>query len=275
MSIVDTTTQMPISYANLDYLDDKTGTYCNEAGVFATDKIGHRVQISLISYDSKVIVIPDKDSVVYLQPRPCQLDEISVSPTIVKPSIIGFFNSKSDFTRTGISGEELAVFISNPSKTDLYLKEVLIKTDIRKLVKSNLKIDFVSMFKVNFYLKKDKSFEPGKQLQVKSLILTSDSLKRKSAIDISRLKILMPADGIFVSIEWIGRVDKNSKELLEDYKGRIEPFISTTFMRTNTAVYYRNKFKNVEWTMLDKNDPICRLMNKDNYYTPCVGLKVY
>lgn len=275
LTIIDSITHKPLAYSSLIFLDDNVGNYSNEEGVFTSNKIGHRLRISQISYNSKEIVVPKSDCIVMLQPKPYSLDEVTIKPSDTKPSQVGFFNKKQEFTVTGLTGDEMAVFIPNPFNNERYLKELLIKTDASRIIKSSLNIDFVSVFRVNFYLKKPNSLEPDNLQQIRSLICSSKILKKNTAINISNLNILLPTAGIFVSIEWIGIEYKNSKDLITDYKFRTEPFISTTLEQTNTVVFFRNKFLNDTWKLVDKNNPYSQLFKKDNFYTPCISLMIY
>jgi len=89
----------------------------------------------------------------------------------------------------------------------------------------------------------------------------------------SKFDILMPHNGIFVSIEWVG-ILSSTNELRTDYKNRTEPFVSTTFKQAKSKVYTRNKFVCMDWHLVDKNNRFSILLKKDNHYTPCIGVSV-
>ncbi|MFM7857146.1 MAG: carboxypeptidase-like regulatory domain-containing protein, partial [Flammeovirgaceae bacterium] len=83
ITLLDSTTNEPVSYAHISILNNKTGTYSNEKGQFAVnlDGLPLKIEISHLSYNRKIIDIDKSSSTIifYLTPSVTMLPEISVS----------------------------------------------------------------------------------------------------------------------------------------------------------------------------------------------------
>jgi hypothetical protein len=273
--MVDSLTNKPISYASAYFKNNKTGTYTNENGVFYYDKSDHIIQVSHIGYYTRIIKLPIKNDTVKMQPHSYILNEITVMPSKQKVEIKGYYSFRSFFTISGFSGDELAVYLPNNADENKLIKEIIIGFSTKKYIKNSLGIDFISIFRINLYSKKENSKEPDSLLIKNDLVFTSDILRPETIINVSKYNLPMPKDGIFVSIEWIGIESKNTKKLITDYKNLTEPFVTTTFEKTQAVVYERNKFKETNWKLIDKNNKFSSALKKDNFYTPRISLSLY
>ena len=275
ITIIDSLSNEPIPYASVCFIDTKTGTYTNENGTFSTDRSNHSILVSHLGYRPRTFMQPTKDAIIKLQPEPYFLSEITVTPGKRKTEEIGYIKYKSNFFIPGLSGDELAVYFPNRHNTDKSIQEIKIRFNTSSLIKKSLEIDFLSVFKVNIYSKIESSSEPDSSLLVKDMVFTSKIIKPVTRIDVSEYNLKLPANGAFISIEWVGIESETTKEIITNYKNRTEPFISTTFENTNTLVYERNKFSDNKWTLIDKINKFNTLLKEDNYYTPRISLTIY
>lgn len=273
--IVDSLSNKPISYAIVYNSIDKTGNYSNEDGSFYINKLNQSFLISHIGYHSKTFNLSIKKDTVKLEPITYLLNEIIVKPVNSKIIEIGYYKFKSFFTITGFIGDEVAVYFPCESKKSNLIKNLIIGFSTKSYIKNSLGIDFISIFRINFYSTIENSVEPDILILKKDLVFTSDIIKNKTIIDLSEQNLIMPSDGIFVSIEWVGIESKETKKLITNYSERIEPFITTTFDKTNAIVYERNKIKNTEWKLIDKNNKFSIMLKKNNFYTPRISLSLY
>lgn len=273
--ILDSLSNKPVSYASVCFMDKKSGTYANENGIFFTHKINQTIQISHIGYYSQIIKLPVKDNTVKLQPQTYFLNEITVRPGKKKIDEIGYYKFKSYFNINGFSGDELAVYFANSFNSEKTINQIIIGVNTDRRIKDALGVNFVSVFRVNFYSTKENSTEPDSMILKKDMLFTSEILEHKTKIDISEYHLKFPVNGIFVSIEWVGIESENTKELITDSKERMEPFVSTTFEKTNTVVYERNKFSDNKWKLVDKNHKYSIALKEDNFFTPKISLSLY
>jgi len=272
LTVVDSLSNEPISYASASFIETNSGTYTNEKGVLNIDSTHNSVLISHVGYYSRKLGRPFKNGAVKLRPQTYFLNEIIVKPGKKKTEETGYISFRSHLIINGFSGDEIAVYFPDRFDDIKFLKELKICFDVFKPIKKFMGIDFVSVFKINLYSKKANSSEPDTSLLIKELVFTSDKIKPTTRIDISNYNIRFPEDGIFVSIEWVGIEAEKTKELITDYKGRTEPFVSTTFEKTDAIVFKRNKFSDNNWSLVDKNNELSIALKKDNFYTPRINI---
>jgi hypothetical protein len=273
LTVVDSLSGEPIAYANIS-LSENSGTYTNENGVFF---LAHKspIHISHVGYKTKTIKSPINNPVIKLIPQEYFLDEILISPKN-KCIQIGYLKHKSKFIITGFSGDEIAVLFHNQLGAEKKINALKIGFSSKKIIKKYFDIDFVSVFRINFYSNNKNSKEPGKLIYVKNMEFTSDIIKKKETIiDLSDQNLYLPIEGIFISIEWIGIQSNYSKKLITNYKERVEPFLSTTFEKTNATVFERNRFSNKKWQLIDKNNKYSIMLKENNFYTPRISLSVF
>lgn len=274
LTIVDSLSNEPISYASASFVETNSGTYTNDYGVLNVDSTHNSVLISHVGYYSRKLERPFKDGKVKLRPQMYSLDEIIVKPGKKKTEETGFINFKSYLSYSGFSGDELAVYFPNRFNETKCLKELIIGFGGNKHIKEYMGIDFVSVFKINFYSQKENSSEPDTSILIKELVFTSRIIKSTTRINISEYNLRLPNSGLFVSIEWVGIESEKTKELITDYEGRTEPFVSTTFEKTNALVFERNKFSNDNWSLVDKNHKLSIALKKDIFFTPRISIVV-
>src|SRR5674476_187277 len=108
--LIDSLSGKPISYATVCFLEEKSGTYTNENGIFYPTKLGQQMQISHIGYYPRKLNLLVRKDTIKLQPLTYILKEITIKPNEKNAEEIGYYDSKSYFTFTGFSGDELAVY---------------------------------------------------------------------------------------------------------------------------------------------------------------------
>ncbi|HQH18701.1 MAG TPA: hypothetical protein PKZ43_04035 [Bacteroidales bacterium] len=156
--VIDSVTNLPIPFSNVIF-DNMSGTYTNNQGVFFTNKTTGNLRIANIAYLSKNIKTPLNDTIVKLKPAIFQLNEIVIKPNN-KTLFLGFYKYKTEFTYSGLSGDEIAVLIPYNKNYISQIQDVLIEFDNRKIVKKDLDVNFTCVFKLNFYSVKENSLEP-------------------------------------------------------------------------------------------------------------------
>lgn len=274
ITVIDSLTREPIPYASVCFIELKSGTYTNDYGSFKLDSANNSCYISHIGYLPRMVRHSISVDTIKLQPETYSLDEVKVSPKKNKGEEVGFTNYKSQFFCSGFSGSEIAVYIPNNSGQTKYIKEVKICFGTQQRIKEFMGINFVSVFKINFYSKKTDTFIPDSSLLSKDLVYTSKIIKPNTILDLSDQYIRLPKEGAFLSIEWVGIESETTKEIITNYTEHIEPFLSTTFEDTGAKVYERKKFKDLNWKLVDKNNIFSLALKKDNYFTPRVSVSV-
>lgn len=270
--VVDTVTKLTIPFVSIQFVGSNIGIYTNDLGFFdrPTEKM---IQLSCVGYFPKLLNLDNSLDTIFMIPKIYNLPQVVIVPEKNrKPITLGYFDVKSKFSYSQSSGKELAVFISNTQNKDLLLKNVLLKIDKRKIVLHDF--DFVSVFKLNIY-KTGPQKEIASLINTKDLIYNSEILENKTIINLSDLNIVVPKNGIYIGIVWVGKLKKPTSELYFDSKNSIEPFISGTFDISNSIVYERNTWADNKWILFDKGHVYSKLASKSNGFTPCISIIAY
>lgn len=267
--LLDSLTRQPISYANIIYADSLSGTYTNNEGAFTKPKCG-LVSISCVGYYSKQVISNFNYDTIFLIPQVYNLKEIVVHPKNYKEEIVGYANKKSEFSLGCPSGREVAILLENKKNQENLIEKVILKVDTRKIIRKTTNINFISVFKINFYCVEN---ETNIGECIGSIILKSDKLTSNNSFDVSKLNLLLPKDGIFVGIEWVGKENPENNELYIVTENLLEPFVSTTF-KENSIVYERKKFKSDKWHLIDGTNIFSIVNNKNKGFTPLISIVI-
>jgi hypothetical protein len=201
--VLDKQTNMPLSYAIVSELHQKYGSYSDTTGLFAIFFLSENdtVKVSNIGYKSRDLSIRDllENSSIYLEPSPLQLSEIVVVPNSrkLKEIEIGNFTKKTNISAaTAYPLNIRTVYVPFPENRNL----VLIKT-IRFIYETAPR-NYPLRIRL---LEAKPSGEPGNDIISENLVINrfKNGNRQIAEIDISKSKIYMPYDGVFIVFEWI------------------------------------------------------------------------
>jgi hypothetical protein len=140
--------------------------------------------------------------------------------------------------------------------------------------------NYLSIFKINFY-RATENKEIGELINTEDIVFTSDVLQNKTKLDVSKYNIYMPDNGIFVAVEFVGKLNPKTDELIINISEHILPSVHTSWKIKNSIVYEKRKFRNLgnNWQKVDKNNEIIKSAKKlnkdlkeDEYYTPLFSI---
>lgn len=270
--VVDTLTRLPIPFASIQYLERNYGTYTNDLGEFKRTK-EKKIQISCVGYYSKTVELVGNEDTISLKPKIYTLKEITITPgKAEKLLMLGYSNLKSEGSLAQMPGTEIAVFIPNSQNKEKLLKSIVLRIDRRNIVLEDFA--FVSVFKINIYNARNTK-EIDQLINKKDLIYNSGILKRKTIIDISDLNLIIPKEGLFIGIEWVGKLNVNTHELDVSHDKSVEPFICLTFKSPNSVVFERSGLTNYSWTRVNSENWVSKLQKSSNGFTPCISITGY
>ncbi len=272
--VIDSLTKEPVSYSIIRNLKDSTGFYSNIEGQFdKKDLIGKEIEVSSIGYYSKETKLTIKSKYINLKPKNYTIDEVIIKPQKYKTKKIGYANNKDEnkVYQTYTCGSELAVFIKNPNGSIAFINKIIIDANINARKIKELNLNFVSVFKINMYSIGENE-KIGEIINKVPLIFTSKNLNKKTTLDISQERFLMPNNGVFISIEWVGIENQVTKEI-KTTKEAIEPFIGLSLKPSDAIVYKRNKLGSNRWQLYDSNDIILKNRVMKNYI-PKISIEI-
>ena len=189
------------------YIDDIPYTFSNGKGIFqlrVSNKKGN-VRITHIGFLDKVLLLNEiiRDT-LYLKEKNNVLNEVLI--TKKRRKRIEVFPKKNLLTRIGyFKGHKIrlnkiyATFLSKPKKKIYRITKVLIETSKGYWGDSKKKY---MPFKVNLYFVDSISGYPSKKILPHSILVREEDGKKKYVeVDVSKLYIDYPDNGIFVSVE--------------------------------------------------------------------------
>lgn len=238
ISILDNSTKAPISYASVSF-GNGNGIVANDDGVFFfTNKLYPDIDslfISALGYKDLALSVTNLKPKLFLQQQADELDEVVLG---FKPNKKRKYKTESlkpylddDYYKCWLPTieSEIAVYFPNEDQQEKRLAKVkfpiaLESKDWKKRKKSNSdKKKFSTLFKVNIYNRKNGV--PGQNLNTETIVFRATEKDGDyHELDITDYDIIMPKDGVFISIQVLGYTDKNGKLLpnkkYKEIKGR-------------------------------------------------------
>ncbi|MDR1552830.1 MAG: hypothetical protein LBS69_05140 [Prevotellaceae bacterium] len=278
--VADSLTRESIEYACIVFNDTAGGTYSNEHGYCYIPQNIEQIELSSIGYYSKTTELKQDIDTIFLSPKIYEISEAKVLPNREKrkPVELGYAKEKAMYGMGFPSGGEIAVYIHSINKENAYrlIKQIILqlKTNtpkgIRKLVNMEL-TDYISVLKINFYRITENN-EIGELINTENIVFTSEVLKSKTKLDVSKYNIYMPENGIFVAVEWVGRIDTATGEIIKKTEN-ILPLILVSRKIDNSISFAKRKFKrelNNKWEKSVIDTVFYKEFN--NGYTPLISV---
>ncbi|RZJ81350.1 MAG: hypothetical protein EOO47_04550 [Flavobacterium sp.] len=202
--VLDGVTKKPIPYVNFENFSAQLGTQANEHGVFELNlpmgKITDTIFVSCIGYKRLAISnLKPNHMTIELTPLVFQLSEVKISnkkPKIVEVGVLKKSGVKSNTHSFQIPGTQSAVYLANNSYEQAYLKEIFffIGDDM-----------YDAPFRI--HIRENDKGIPGKDLIEKNIEFAANRKNAWNSFDLTVYNLLMPENGLWVSVEWI----KNEK----------------------------------------------------------------
>ena len=246
-----------LPYSNIVLLRKNTGTVTNEKGLFNLSNLlsDDSIKISNVGFHSRIIAVKDLkngDSILLTNSIE-QLPGIHLRNFLnyQRESELGFFHHSSNGAFQLIPGNQIAIYISNESNKEGWIKSVDFK--IKDFGKCR------NTFRVRILANDNQYFSPAADLLNENVIIESGTLKKTNHIDLSNYRIIMPPEGIFIVLEWIDAGNECEKNSFVS--------IAATLTVPDNIVWLN--FRDRAWSKNHRP----RLPN-GNYMTPNIGLTV-
>ena len=247
---VDKNTNKPISYCTITCSNDQTGGFSDSLGIIAIQNIINcdKILVTSLGYKSEVFMVKNnpqknKDTLLfYLTPDTLKLEEVQIAKDATKIKLVkynlGHFNSKKEVTdRTGAIGNTRALYIKNPTNnTSTKITKILYSIDGRR---DPLFDNQSAMVRINLFRKAENSDAPGLPLINEDIIIRTKKGQGQIVYDVSKYNILLPKDGVFIAIQWLGELTSKIKLI------NISPRLNSHRNVDDSIVYF--KFLDKEW----------------------------
>jgi hypothetical protein len=207
--VIDSLSKQAVPFLKIYIAGKDKGTYSDENGFVKINDLLSSDTLFFVDifYEHKFLPLEtlQKNAQILLSPRPFILNEAIIKPlkgrekeieigySKIRPNT-NYFNS--------IIGSELAFLIEHKNFKPAYIKDIIIK--VKKNAKNN------SMVKIHLY--HNDHGKPGEEIYLKDNLYTL-SYKDQIKYNIKSQNIQLPENGVFVSVEWIGKFNVNEKIL--------------------------------------------------------------
>ncbi len=248
---VNKNTNKPISYCTITCSNDQTGGFSDSLGIIAIQNIINcdKILVTSLGYKSEVFMVKNnpqknKDTLLfYLTPDTLKLEEVQIAKDATKIKLVkynlGHFNSKKEvIDRTGAIGNTRALYIKNPTNnTSTKITKILYSIDgLRDPLFDNQS----AMVRINLFRKAENSDAPGSPLINEDIIIRTKKGQGQIIYDVSKYNILLPKDGVFIAIQWLGELTSKIKPI------NISPALNSHRNVDGSIMYF--KFLDKEWS---------------------------
>lgn len=249
--IQNKTTAKPISYVTVLNKNTNTGTYTDENGCFVVDlQKADSIIVSCIGFETLEISLKanNQEKIIFLNPIVYCINEVEIKATTEPQNRkhLGYDKYKYDLTISNAPGATFVSYIPNQEHLNLVIEEIIIPTKKRNAISKRNNIND-GFFRIHLFSVDQNTKKPDKELLTKNEIFnTSDFSNQKIKIDISEQNILLPEDGVFVGIEWLG--DNENTE-----RHGWMPFLVFTMEISNPLTWTKDILTNNDWELVDGN----------------------
>lgn len=218
--IKDSITNKGIEFVSINMLNGK-GFYSNENGFVIADFLGEKIiELSHVSYETKRINVSEIVNEVYLKQKVTELNEIQIIQSN-KKSFISKELDKSKSNKAcilGMYGFQIATLIESNTKKRSFLNDLVIPFKVNDML-SEVNNDFetpYSIIEISFR-NNINGFPADSLIEKPEFFFIDKKTLRKEIIYYSLInKIMIPDEGIFCIITFIGKADENGQLILEN-----------------------------------------------------------
>ncbi|KQC29602.1 carboxypeptidase-like regulatory domain-containing protein [Flagellimonas eckloniae] len=275
--VLDAKTNEPIPYVNISFLNTLKGTSSDEKGHYfleiQKEFLEKDVHVSSLGYKDVVIKASDlfNTKLILLDAATFELEEVVVMDNLSNSQVLnpigsnkitGGFNSSS-------TPWILALYFPNMDSSKKYVEKVTIffrNNTGQTLSSSKFRL---RLFNVDYTHK-----TPNDDLVQKSLILDVKKNQEYVSIDLSRLRIKVPKEGIYNGLEWLfipsnwyKKINKNEVTQKEIWEDRFAP--------TFGGIYTKNRdYRFMVYGMGEWNDFTINSFSNQEKFIPAISLKI-
>ena len=236
--VIDSETKKGLPYANLIYLNIKSAYYTDSLGNYNIPVLNDDLQISCIGYEKQILKSLPEDKVIEVKPVQYTLNQVVINFRSAKVIRLGFFKDKvytSNLFPMGLLGPQglsknyVAQYIASKGE-DLIITKLLYNLSnhstsshlifddgrIKACETTNLRVHLFSVNKITGL--------PDKELLTQNLVFKNNCDLGNLVVDVSDEHIIMPKNGVFVSLEYIDIQHKSNTPyfplLVVNYRGK-------------------------------------------------------
>ncbi|MBX2887646.1 MAG: carboxypeptidase-like regulatory domain-containing protein [Ferruginibacter sp.] len=247
----------PLAYTNIVSVKKQNGATTNEKGEFLLKHFDYddTIRVTNISYYPQLISVKTllNSDTIFLSEYTKTLDEVIATNfnNLTDEEDLGFLHLKTNAFFDLKPGGQIAVFIEHKRKSTGWIKTVSFKAKTHGRYKCDIRVRLMEPNATDM--------SPGFDLLSENIIVAANHLKRTNNINLSKYKILMPKNGVFVALEWLCSTHACDENSCTNILGNMS--VSTDLVWFN----YRDR----KWQHNFRPS-----MRNGNFTTPNIGIKV-
>lgn len=233
--VKDSLTNKGIEFVSVNFLNGY-GVFSNAKGEVYLDLNGiENIELSHISYHNKTIKTNQIDSIIYLQQNFQSLKEIVVSKKSKKKYYKENFKIKKNdsYVQFGTYGYQIASLIQIDSSNNSYLDEVYIPIEIDEVWMKVNRLNSIenSIVRISFHENVMNYPSENAIIDSENILIDKKILNKKGISHKLKEGILIPEEGIYCLITFLGKADLDGNLVLEmplykqKYQGKEIDFI--------------------------------------------------
>ncbi len=273
--VVDSSTEEPIPYVNISFLNTLWGTSTDESGHFLLEipenLIQNKIHVSSLGYQDTILVAEQlyKSKKLKMVESTFELEEVVITEDIGDAGVLNPINSKSITSGFDSSSTPwiLALYFPNIGTAKKYLNKVTVFFRENKSF-----IGEHSKFRLRFF-DVDSVKMPGRDLTKKNVILEQHD-KDYVMLDVSEMNIQIPEKGIYIGLEWLF-IPSNWYKKREVDNLTAKTIVEDRFAPTFAGVYSQNfNYRTVIYGMGEWRDFKVFSRSKNENFIPAVSLRI-
>lgn len=274
--VADSLTKEPLAFATV-VLDEKEMLYSNEKGAFTVKNNFENVTVTYLGYNDFVSERKLLKDTVFLNPKPFELQEVTITNHNVPLQKIGYLKRAKLLYSLPIRPKTELVICITPNEKHINSYVETVEFPLRKIKFYNetdkLYKNVPAVVRVNIYTTKNKL--PDQKIFSSEPIKFIMSNKELIKVDISSEMIQLPEEGLCFGIEMIGRINQDGEFVEEN--SYVEPIFTDKDSPDYIAQTYHNVFLGNDnlYDMTDFfNEQAFKILKKHTYrnYNLAIGL---
>ena len=214
--VLDSMDHQPVPYINIWVVQEGLGTSSDENGRFSLPAFGpkHALVFNALGYKPKTLLFSEFRDTIYLVPQSIELAEVIIAPrkrTTIRST--GSYKKAGINYYLGAGNRKPCIFARYFPYEPLYMETPFLQT-VKVLTNSDIRR---AVFNIRLYSVAPDG-TPQDYLYDKNILGVARKGKTFTEIDLSKLNICIPKQGLVVAVEWL-LIESNKYEYRYTEKG--------------------------------------------------------
>jgi hypothetical protein len=252
-AVLSATDLQPVKFASVAIRNSNNGTYTNLSGEFTISCSNvDSLAISAIGYKKSIYHCASLPDTILLKDEMAQLPEIVVSSRERKQRSVpmGLHSMKRTGAYTGAIAA--ALYIANTERLNVSISKAFFQLSKVTWIYSTKPKLYKLLVRLKLYKRNEFDKGPGEEITTNNIVEEVSEKQTEIVFYIESLNIELPADGIFIALEFLGYYSDNQFNAFssDDQNKYIQYKASFTDQYSTPASWVRLDYEN-DWQPLE------------------------